>query len=96
MKVTCPNCKYGFWNDAPQNFEDGASNTTKCLKCQKSFVYTVSISIDAIDETPAPCLDDDKGEHVWESVTSWGADGKETHKRVCIACGEEKLDEVKP
>jgi len=89
--IECPYC--GQWQDVNhddgQGYEENVKHEMKCEKCEKSFVFTTSISY-YYESEKADCLN--TGNHIYELSKTFP---KEFSHMQCTMC-DEKRELTKP
>ena len=88
IEVECPYCGYNIEVDGEGvNFDN--TNEQECFECEKSFVYTTTISVDCYAKK-APCLNGEV-EHEFKKVCGSPSELFEGIE-ACKICGRERVD----
>ena len=89
--VDCPYCgkEVEIDHDDGKGYEEGVTYTQECNYCDKTFVYTTSISFYHTAEK-APCQNGEA--HDWQPTLGYPAEYHKNRKR-CTYCDEEKVFE---
>ncbi|MEQ8636868.1 hypothetical protein [Gimesia maris] len=80
-EVECPYCEHVQEVDYDIGNEDGAIDEMECGKCEKTFIFTTSISVD-YEPQKAGCLNDE-AEHQWYSTCTYPKEFTDMCCRVC-------------
>ena len=84
--IECPYCNHpqNINHYDGQGYEEGVLHSQECVKCEKTFTYTTSISF-FYESYQADCLND--SEHIWELTHTHP---KFFSKMRCKTCEQER------
>jgi transposase-like protein len=84
--IECPYCDHDIEinHDDGFGYDEGVTHQYQCPSCEKSFVFTTSISF-YYDAEKADCLND--GEHEWKPTTTIP---RLASRMCCSTCGDER------